>query len=205
MKTSKILALIIATAALPTLAVAGQSPFSHNPATVKAGTYTLDADHGKITWSVSHFGFSTYIGQFAGVSSTLKLDPKDLAKSKLTAKVAINSIGTLDPALNGMLLSPKFFDASAYPVATFVSTKIIRTGAKTADIDGNLTLHGVTKPVVIKAVFNQAGMDPMMNLYEVGFQGHMTLMRSAFGVSAFLPYIGNKITLNLEGEYHLKP
>lgn len=205
MKTSKICALMIACAASTAVASAGQSPFSRNPVTVKAGTYTLDSDHGKITWSLSHFGFSTYIGQFAGVTSTLQLDTKNLGKSKLTATVEIDSIGTLDPALNKMLKSPKFFDAAAYPVATFVSTKIVRTGAKTAKIIGNLTLRGVTKPVVMNAVFNQAGTDPMMNLYEVGFQGHMTLMRSAFGVSAFLPYIGNKVTLNLEGEYHLKP
>ena len=204
MKTTKILALIIATAALPMTAFAGMSPFSHNPAAVKPGTYTLNPDHGKITWSISHFGFSTYIGQFAGADSTLKLDPKNLAKSSLTAKVQIASIGTLDPALNKTLMSKPFFDAAAYPVATFVSTKIIRTGPKTANIDGNLTLRGVTKPVVIKAVFNQSGINPVVNGYEVGFEGHMTLMRSEFGVSAYLPYIGNKVTLNLEGEYMLQ-
>ena len=205
MKTHKILALIIGLAAFPAGASAGQSPFSYNPATVKAGTYALDSDHGKVTWAVSHFGFSTYIGQFAGVTSTLKLDPQNVGDSKLTAKIVIDSIGTLDPALNNMLESPKFFDASAYPIATFVSTKIVRTGSKTAQVTGNLTLRGVTKPVVMNVVFNQAGVNPIMNMYEVGFQGHMTLLRSEFGVSAFVPYIGDKVTLNLEGEYLLQP
>ncbi len=182
---------------LPVLAQAQATP------AVKAGTYKLDPNHGKITWEIDHLGFSTYIGQFADVTGTLKLDPKDPAKSSVTATVQIASVGTLNPALDKNIKSPMFFNAAQYPTATFVSTSVTPTGPKAATVVGNLTLHGVTKPVTLNVTFNAAGTNPIDNVYETGFDATATLKRSDFGLKAYLPALGDDVVLSIEGEFHL--
>jgi polyisoprenoid-binding protein YceI len=207
MKTAILASFALATLALPALAATPASAghaFTTDPAAVKPGIYQLDPAHGKITWSVSHLGFSTYIGQFSNVTATLTLNPADLAQSKLTASVDINNIGTLNPALDKVLKGDGFFDAAKYPTATFVSTRILRTGASTANVDGNLTLHGVTRPIVLAVTFNQAGALPMVNIYDAGFQGTATVKRSDFGMGAYTNFISDEIPLQLEGEFHLE-
>lgn len=212
MKTAILAPLALAALALPVFAAtpastgpASTAPaFTSDPAAVKQGVYQLDPAHGKITWSVSHLGFSTYIGQFSNVTATLTLNPADVAQSKLTASVDINSIGTLNPALDKVLKGDGFFDAAKYPTATFISTRILRTGRNTANVDGNLTLHGVTRPIILKITFNQAGVLPVVNIYDAGFEGTATVKRSDFGMGAYTNFISDEIPLQLEGEFHLE-
>ncbi|MET0271402.1 MAG: YceI family protein [Phenylobacterium sp.] len=191
------------------LALAAGAPASAQistvPAQVQAGAYKLDSSHGKITWSVSHFGFSTYVGQFATVNATLTLDPANLAATKLEAVVDTTSVGTLNAALDTHLKSPDFLDTAKFPTATFKATTVTRTGDRTADIAGNLTLHGVTKPVVVKATFNQAGPNPMVKTYQLGFAGSAVIKRSDFGITTYVPAIGDEVTLTLEAEFRAVP
>lgn len=190
-------------AAVLALSAAGaaQAQMTTSPAAVQAGTYKLDPDHGKITWSVTHFGFSTYIGQFSHVNATLKVDPKAPAASSVDVTVDTASLGTLNAALDTHLKSKDFLDVAAFPTATFKSTKVTVTGEKTADIAGELTLHGVTKPVVVHAVFNQGGANPMDKKYELGFAGTAEIVRSDFGIKAYVPAISDKVTLTIEAEF----
>ena len=190
-------------AAVLALSAAGvaQAQLTTSPAAVQAGTYKLDPAHGKITWSVTHFGFSTYIGQFSHVDATLKVDPKAPAASSVDVTVDTNSLGTLNPALDTHLKSKDFLDVAAFPTATFKSTKVTLTGEKTADITGELTLHGVTKPVVVHAVFNQGGANPMDKKYELGFAGTAEIIRSDFGIKSYVPAISDKVTLTIEAEF----
>lgn len=194
-------------AAMLALSAAGaaQAQISASPAAVQAGSYKLDPAHGKITWSVTHFGFSTYIGQFSHVDATLKLDPKALGATALNVTVDANSLGTLNPALDTHLKSKDFLDVAAFPTATFKATKVARTGEKTADIAGELTLHGVTKPVVVHAVFNQGGVNPLDKKYSLGFAGSAEINRSDFGIKAYVPAISDKVTLTIEAEFKAAP
>jgi polyisoprenoid-binding protein YceI len=194
-------ALGLAAALLLSTAGAAQAQIVTAPAAVQAGTYKLDPAHGKITWSVSHFGFSTYIGQFAHVDGALKVDPKAVGASTLEVTVDTNSLGTLNAALDTHLKSKEFLDVAAFPTATFKATKVTQTGAKTADIAGDLTLHGVTKPVVVHATFNQAGPNPLDKKYELGFAGTAEIVRSEFGIKSYAPAIGDKVTLTIEAEF----
>ena len=178
-----------------------QAQITASPAAVQAGTYKLDPAHGKITWSVTHFGFSTYIGQFSHVDATLKIDPKAVGATALNVTVDANSLGTLNPALDTHLKSKDFLDVAAFPTAAFKATKVAQTGPKTADITGELTLHGVTKPVVVHATFNQAGPNPLDKKYELGFAGTAEIMRSEFGIKAYVPAISDKVTLTIEAEF----
>ena len=175
-----------------------------DPTKVRAGAYVLDAAHGKITWSVSHLGYSTYYGQISDVAGRADLDPKDPARSRLAVTIGMASINGLHDKLNGNLRGPDFFDTDRYPQATFAGTTVEPTGPTTARITGALTLKGVTKPVSFDATFNQAGIHPIDQRYTVGFDGRAVLKRSDFGITAFLPAVGDEVTLRLEGEFKLE-
>lgn len=168
---------------------------------VKPGHYRLDPAEGKITWSVNHRGFSTYVGQFGIVAADLVIDPKDLAHTTLTAIADTTSISTLNSKLDQALQSEDWFDSKHFPQASFKATAVTATGPQTARIDGELTLHGKTVPIVISATFNNAGVDPVDKLYTVGFDAAAIIRRSAFGISRDVPFIGDNVTLRLEGEF----
>lgn len=171
------------------------------PAEVKAGAYVADPSHSKVTWTVSHFGFSTYTGQFAGVTANLKLDPANLGATALDATIQTAAVGTLNPALDNHLKSPNFLDVAKFPTATFKATSVKSTGAATADITGDLTLHGVTKPVVLQATFNQAGLSPVDKKYTVGFSAKAVVKRSDFGIKTYVPAISDDVTLHIDTEF----
>lgn len=193
--------LAVAVVLAPVSATWAQGGLTHAPAEVRAGTYVLDPGHSKITWSLSHFGFSTYVGQFAKVDGTLTVDPKTPTAAKLDVTVDTASLGTLNPALDTHVKSPDFLDVAQFPQATFKATSVKVTGETTADITGDLTLHGVTKPVVVHATFNQAGVNPIDKKYSLGFDGEAVLKRSDFGVKTYVPYIGDEVTLKIETEF----
>src|SRR4051812_5345372 len=130
---------------------------SADPTQVRPGAYVLDPDHGKITWSVSHLGYSTYYGQFTGLTGTLQLDPKAPEKSGLDVTVPLGGVITGSARLNEHLAAPDFFDALKFPNATFTATKIEPTSPTTARITGDLNLRGTVRPLAIDATFNQAG------------------------------------------------
>jgi polyisoprenoid-binding protein YceI len=190
----------LAVALLAAPAALGQG-LSQNPGDVKAGAYALDPNHSKITWSVSHFGFSTYVGQFTGVAGKLTVDPKAPQSTTLDVTVDAASVGTLNPALDTHIKSPDFLDAAKFPQATFKAVSVKTTGDKTADITGDLTLHGVTKPVVLHATFNQAGVNPVDHKYSLGFAGAAVVKRSDFGIKTYVPYISDDVTLQIEAEF----
>ena len=193
----------IALAALPAAAQTGvAAPAAVAPADARPGAYVLDPAHGKITWSVSHLGFSTYVGQFRDVQAKLNLDPKNPSASTLEATIPIDRIGTLHDGLDKHLKAADFLDVAKFPTATFKSTKIVRTGERTADITGDLTLHGVTKPVVVQATFNKAGPGPGGSKYRVGFDGKAAIKMTDFDIAPkFAPMLGEVVTLAIEGEF----
>lgn len=201
----KIAAGLLAAAALTAGVVHGQDAFTKQPTDVRAGVYVLDSAHSKVTWSVSHLGFSTYVGQFPGVQADLRLDTQNPANSVLNATVKTDTVGTFNDALDAHLKTPDFFDAAKHPTASFRSTRIQLVDRDTARITGDLTLRGVTRPVVIEADFTQAGVNPLDKTYTVGFDGKAKIKRSEFGVSYGLPAVGDEVTLHLAAEFKLKP
>ncbi len=197
--------LMAALVAAP-LAVSAQTaqtstaPITSVPAQVQSGDYRFEPSHSKVTWSVNHFGYSTYTGQFPRVEGTLKLDSNDIARSVVDVTINTASVGTLDTALDNHLKTADFLDVETFPTATFKSTSVKRTGDRTADITGELTLHGVTRPVTVQATFNQAGPNPMSKIYTLGFDAKATIKRSDFGIKTYVPAIGDEVTLVIEAE-----
>ena len=172
-----------------------------NPKTVPAGDYTIDPPHTEVLFSVSHFGLSNFSGVLAGAEGTLKLNPAKLADTQLEVSVATATALTPVDKLTGELRDAEWLDSAQYPKATFVSKKVTPTGANKADIAGELTLRGVTKPLTLHAKFVGAGDNPMKKLYTVGFDATGVIKRTDFGVSKFAPYIGDEVTLTIHAAF----
>ena len=198
MRQISLIAAIVTLVLAPAAAWAQSSP---DPSQVKAGTFAADPGHTKITWSISHFGFSTYVGQFSQVAATLKLDPKALGAASLEATIQTASVGTFNPTLDTHLKAPDFLDVAKFPTATFKTTSVKTTGERTADVTGDLTLHGVTKPVVIQATFNRSGANPADKTYRLGFSGKTTIKRTEFGIKSYAPVLGDEVTLQIDAEF----
>mgnify|MGYP001158800721 CR=1 FL=1 len=171
------------------------------PETVKAGTYKVEPGHTQVGFAISHIGFSPYSGMFSEASGSLKFDPAHPAKSSLSITLPVSSVQTTSSVLTGELKDPNWLDAAKYPDAKFVSTKVTSTGAGTATIEGDLTLHGVTKPVTLEATFVGAGTNPLDKAYTIGFDATTTIHRSDFGVKTYLPLIGDDVKLTIAGAF----
>ncbi len=177
--------------------------FNADPSAVRAGTYELDAAHGKITWTVSHFGLSLYRGQFVDLSGRLSLDPERPERATLRVAVPLDKVGTLHVGLDAHLRTADFFDVPNHPTATFASTRIERLGERQARVTGDLTLRGVTRPVAFTGTFNAAGVHPITKRYTIGFSGEATIKRSEFGVAYAVPAIGDEVRLDLDVEFQI--
>lgn len=175
-----------------------------NPSTVRPGLYNVEPVHTQISFSISHFGFSNFSGFFSRASGTLQLDPAHAASSRIEITVPIDSVLTTSAKLDEELKSSDWFDAGQYPVATFVSTKISPLAAGHATITGNLTLHGVTKPIAPQAALVGSGTNPLDKSFTVGFQATGIIKRSDFGVSKYLPLVGDEAPLNVAGAFALR-
>jgi polyisoprenoid-binding protein YceI len=172
--------------------------------TVKAGTYKVESYHTQVGFSLSHFGFTNYSGLFSGATGTLQLDPGHLSGAKLDITIPVDSVVTTVPKLTDELKGDKWFDAGKFPSATFTSTEVIASKNGETTIHGTLTLHGVTKPVVLQAHFVGAGVNPIDKAYTVGFEATGTIKRSEFGISLYAPALGEDVQLSIAGAFELQ-
>jgi polyisoprenoid-binding protein YceI len=171
---------------------------------VKAGVYKIEPYHTQINFTVSHFGLSNFSGVLSGASGSLKLDPAKPENSQLEVAVDAATVLTTVQKLTDELKDPEWLDAAKYPKATFVSTKVTPTGANEATIAGELTLHGVTKPLTLKAHFVGAGVNPIDKAYTVGFEGVGVIKRTDFGVSKYAPMIGDEVHVTINAAFELQ-
>jgi polyisoprenoid-binding protein YceI len=189
--------------ALLALPAHAQEAGTSDPGAVKAGTYVLDPGHSRVTWSVTHLGFSTYTGLLPAAEGTLVLDPAAPEKSTLAVTLHTGKVGTLDAVLDTHLKGAEFFNVAKFPTATFKATQIVASG-KTAKITGDLTLLGVTRPVTLDATFNKAGTNPLDKTYSLGFDAKAVIKRSDFGMKTYVPAVSDEVTLQIEAELKAK-
>jgi polyisoprenoid-binding protein YceI len=171
---------------------------------LRPGTYQSEPYHTQVVFSILHFGITNYYGMFAGASGTLELDPAKLADSKLNVSVAVASISTTVSVLTEELKGREWFDAAHFPVATFVSTAVVPTGRNSARVSGDLTLHGVTKPIVLSVQLVGASINPLSKAYSVGFEASGTIRRADFGINTDLPAVGDEVKLRIAGAFEAK-
>lgn len=188
----------------PTLAQAPTTaPGSADPAKAVAGTYKIDSAHTQVLWQLNHMGFSLFDGAFADPTGTLVFDPKKPASAVLDVEIPIARVTTTNAKLNEHLLGADFFDATKFPTATFKSTRVVISG-QTAKITGNLTLKGVTKPVVLDTKFIGAGTHPMTKSAAIGFRATTTIKRSDFSLGYAVPVVGDTVTLTINAAFDLQ-
>jgi polyisoprenoid-binding protein YceI len=185
--------------AVPLLAQAPSPPGAPDPAREASGSYTVDTPHTQVLFTVNHLGFTEYTGQFTNPTGTLVLDKANPAASKLEIVFPIDKVVTTVPALDTHLKSPDFFDAARFPEGKFVSTKIVARG-QTATISGELTLKGVTRPVVLQAHFVGAGADMRSKKAYVGFAATTTIKRSEWGIT-YLPIVSDEVKLTINAGF----
>ena len=178
---------------------------SSNPASVKPGVYQVEPAHTQVGFQISHIGFSNFSGFFSGASGSLTINPSNAAVSKLQITIPIASVQTTVSKLDGELKGDQWFDAAKYPTATFVSSRVTRLPNGSASVAGNLTLHGVTRPVTLSARFVGAGVNPIDKSFTIGFDADGMIKRSDFGVSYGVPMIGDDVRLTIAGAFVLQP
>lgn len=162
--------------------------------------YTIDPTHTATVFTWNHFGFSTPSANFSDIQGTISVDNAKPANSAVNVTIPLSSLNTNVKALDEHLKNADFFDAEKYPNITFKSTKVQAVGNNKYKITGNLTVKNVTKPVVLDAVLNKQGVHPMTKAESIGFNATTSFDRSAFGVGAYVPNVGDKITVNITTE-----
>lgn len=179
----------------------------------KAGTYWVDPAHSRVLVDVDHLSFSRYLFFIRHFQAELQFDPAQPEAMKVTATVDMNSAITLDGAkeydFDAIVKAPEFIDAAAHPEATFVSTAVDVTGENQADVTGDLTFRGVTKPLTLKVRYNGGygghPMDP--GRARIGFSAEGAILRSDYGMTAGIPAPGttlgvaDEVRLRIEAEF----
>ena len=203
-----------APAAAPSAAAPGASTGKFVMPQVPAGDYKLDKTHASLVFTVNHLGFSRYTAKFADFDASLKFDPANPTAASVEATIDPKSLDLPAPpaGFKTELLGKDWLDAGQYPAITFRSTKVEVTGANTAKITGDFTLHGVTKPVVLDATFNggYAG-HPMDPNARIGFSAHGVFKRSDFGIAYGVPApgttmgVGDEVDVQIETEFSGPP
>ena len=145
------------------------------------GTYVLDPTHSGVHFSVRHLMVSKTKGRFADFAATVTIgdDPLD---SSVEVEIRAASVDTREDSRDGHLRSPDFLDVDQYPVITYRSTKVIPDGKGRWNVDGELTVRGVTVAVPLSVAFEGGAVDPWGNA-RIGFEAHTELDREAFGLT----------------------
>lgn len=157
------------------LLTAGQAAMATDYAIDKKG------QHAFINFKISHIGYSYIYGTFKDWDGTFSFDAAKPEASKIDVTVQTKSVDTNQAERDKHIQTPDFLDVAKFPTATFKSTAIKSTGADTADVTGDLTLHGVTKPITIAAHFIHEGKDPW-GMQRAGFEGTTTIVMKDFAI-----------------------
>jgi polyisoprenoid-binding protein YceI len=181
------------------------------PAAPPAGAYKLDKSHASLVLRASHMGFSTYTTRFSRFDADLTLDPRNLSASRVVTTIDASSF-EMDAAPQmclDIMKGPQMLDTAKFPQIVFKSEKVRMTGAKSMEISGTLTLHGVTRPTVLVATYNggYAGLPNMDPQARVGFSARGSFKRSDFGIAYAVPApgttmgVGDLIDFSIEAEF----
>jgi polyisoprenoid-binding protein YceI len=170
-------------------------------AMAQTSTWTSDPNHSEVDFSITHMTVSNVHGRFGHVNATIAYNDADVSKSTVNATIDVTALDTGEDARNTHLKSPDFFDVAQFPTATFTSTSVSKNG-NGLTINGNLTLHGVTKPVVLTAEGPRGPAPGMDHKPHAGFSATTTIKRSDFGIGPKFgaAMVGDEVKLNVELE-----
>ncbi len=161
-----------------------------------AGSYEIDGVHSQAIFRILHLGVSYQYGRFNKISGALTIDGADPTKNSVSIEVAADSVFTANKKRDTHLKSPDFFDAKQFPTIIFKSTKVEAAGGDKYNVSGDLSMHGVTKPITIALDYVGFGKDPWGG-FRVGFEGKASIKRSDFGITFMPEGLGDEVELTL--------
>jgi len=176
-------------------------PLAATYAQAQSSTWKADSAHSEVDFTIKHLGISNVHGRFGKTEATIVYDEKDITKSTVNATIDVAGVDTGEAPRDGHLKTDSFFDVAKYPTATFVSTGVAKGGSGLT-VTGNLTLHGVTKPVTLDVEGPTAPVTGMDKKPHAGFSATTTIHRTDFNIGGSFPaaVLGDdiKITIDLD-------
>lgn len=205
-------AALVLTLGVSQVVVANQSgadPLPEVTVSVDApsGSYVNDATHTSVHWKLNHMGLSAYTAGFSQTSIALEFDADNIENSTVSATIPVSSVDTgypgMDKSFDEEIASDLIMNAAAYPNIEFTSTKLTQTSPTTADIVGDLTMHGVTKPVTLKATYNGSMAEhPFVKVPAIGFKATTTIDRIDFGIDFLSGMgVGDVVDITIQTEF----
>jgi len=174
----------------------------------QARSYVLDSDHTRVEVSWDHLGMSRQAAIFTEVTGRMNFDPARPLEARVEVRIGVKSFLSGVPALDRHITGSKdFFDADKYPDITFVSREVSLLNARTANVKGELTINGITRPATLSVVWNFDGEHPLAKVNPVysgiealGFSARTRLLRSDFGITRSIPLVSDELRIRIETE-----
>jgi polyisoprenoid-binding protein YceI len=185
---------------LPALVAVALFAAAASPAFAEGVAYRIDPNHTVVLATWNHFGYSNPSANFGGATGTIVYDAAEPGKSSVEVLLPMSGLDTFVPKLDEHLKTADFFDAAKYPQATFRSTGVKALGEGRLEITGTLDLHGVQAPVVLDAKLNKVAAGEGGKPGKIGFDATATLKRSDFGITKYVPMVGDEIALRITTE-----
>jgi len=201
MKSGRAILAALAFAMFASCGPPANTTASAQQALPQSGEYSLNARHASIVFRVNHMGFSRTVGRFNRFDAALTLDADAPERSAFTATVEAASIDSGLPSFDGFLRGDRFLNTDANPQIRFVSRAVERTGERTAQVRGDLTMNGATHPASFEVVLNGAGPHPFDGRFMAGFSAIGHVSRAQFGLNAFPQQVSDEIEILIEAEF----
>jgi polyisoprenoid-binding protein YceI len=170
-------------------------------ASAQTSTWNPDPAHSDIGFSIGHMSISTVRGHFGSFKATIVMNDADVTKSTVNATIDVSSVDTSQSQRDSDIKGANWFNVATYPTATFTSTSVTKSGDHLT-VNGNLTLHGVTKPVVLDCQGPTGPITGMDHKPHAGFTATTTIKRTDFGIGSNFPaaMIGDEVKLDIDLE-----
>ena len=167
-------------------------------------SYAMDPQHTRVHWEVRHFGTSTHRGRFDRIEGSITLD-RSARRGEVSISIDTASVSSGVGPLDGMLRGNNFLAASANPTAYFVATQMRFDGDKLAEVRGEFTLRGTSRPLVLRSTNFDCRLDEASQREVCGGDFEAELLRSDFGITFGLPLVGDKVRLLIAVEASRSP
>ena len=169
------------------------------PLPIAADAYNVDGMHSMPSFTFKHLQLSSFRGRFERAAGIVEFDPVQ-HKGSADIVITIDSVSTGVPMLDQFLKSAKFFDSARFPTATFKSNSFKFSGEQLVSVSGDLSLHGITKPVVLEIIYLSCREHPLLNIPSCGADAIVTIKRSEFGLDAFIGNDSDEVMVDISVE-----
>ncbi len=162
-------------------------------------TYSIEPSHTLPRFEYNHLGYSIQLSRFDKTSGTIVID-RAAHSGSVNVSIEVNSVNTGSAKFNEHIQSATFFDVAKFPTINYTSNRLVFVGEKLVSVEGNLTVKGVTKPVTLTVTTFQCMPHPMLKKDACGATATAVIKRSDFGLGAYVPYVGDEVTLTIPVE-----